>query len=84
MNDYEFELAHLAHAAKLDVLWHEEHAAREAGRPFMLLRPKMFPDGDQWCALYGDSIQDGVCAFGNTPAEAAEKFDDEWRCGVAK
>ena len=27
-------------------------------------------DGDQWCALYGENLQEGVAGFGRTPAEA--------------
>ena len=48
-------------------------------RPFMLLRPKMYLDGNRWCALYGDDIQIGVCGFGDTPEKAAEAFDFAWR-----
>jgi len=52
--------------------------AIEMMRPFFLLKPKMFPDGDQWCALYGDNLQEGVAAFGETPEKAAVQFDIEW------
>ena len=31
---------------------------------------KIFPDGDQWCALVGENLQEGICAFGSTPEEA--------------
>lgn len=62
--------------------WNAAHAAEvvelERKRPFMLLRPRMFPDGDQWCALYGDNIQEGVCGFGDTPDQASKQFDIEW------
>jgi len=27
-------------------------------------------DGDQWCVLYGDNLQEGVAAFGDTMEEA--------------
>lgn len=37
------------------------------------LMPKR--DGDEWCFLWGDSLQDGVCAFGKTPLEAIQNFD---------
>jgi hypothetical protein len=47
-------------------------------RPFMLLRPRMFPDGNQWCALYGENIQEGVCGFGDTPNLASYDFDNNW------
>lgn len=48
------------------------------GRPFMLLRPRMYPDGNQWCALYGENIQEGVCGFGDTPELASYDFDKSW------
>lgn len=78
MNGYEHELASLAHQARLDVLRIAEAVEYERLRPFMLLRPRMFPDGNQWCALYGDNLQEGVAAFGDTPAKAAVQFDIEW------
>lgn len=51
----------------------------ERKRPFMLLRPRLFPDGNMWCAVYGDSVQEGVAGFGETPEQAAINFDDAWR-----
>lgn len=54
---------------------------------FAILRPRLFPDGDQWCALYGENLQDGVAAFGDTPAKAAVQFDIEFlnqKAGSAK
>lgn len=62
-----------------------ESVAIEQKRPFMLLKPRIFPDGNQWCALYGENLQDGVCAFGDTPDSASKQFDIEWlnaKCGV--
>lgn len=50
----------------------------EFSRPFVTLRPRMFPDGTQWCALYGDNLQEGVAGFGDTPAKAAVDFDTHW------
>jgi hypothetical protein len=46
--------------------------------PSVLFRPKLSIDGDQWCALYGDNLQEGVAGFGNSPAEAMYDFDKEW------
>jgi hypothetical protein len=47
-------------------------------RPFILMHPKIFPDGNQWCVLYGENLQEGVCGFGDTPYLAAEDFDKNW------
>jgi len=61
-----------------------EDAAMEMKRPFMLLRPRIFPDGNQWCALYGDNLQEGVAGFGDTPSLASNQFDIEWLNGRVK
>ena len=55
-----------------------EQSAYEQRRPFVLLRPRMYPDGNQWCALYGDNLQEGVAGFGDTPSKAALAFDLAW------
>ena len=52
--------------------------ADELLRPFMLLKPRIYPDGNAWCALYGDNLQDGVAGFGDTPESAAVQFDINW------
>lgn len=75
---YETELATRAHEAKLQTFYLAKDVERERGRPFMLLRPKIFPDGNKWCALYGDNLHEGVAEFGDTPAQAAAQFDVEW------
>lgn len=47
-------------------------------RPHVLMRPTVRPDGNAWCALYGDNLQEGVSGFGDTPAEACAAFDKNW------
>lgn len=49
--------------------------ALEMRRPSVLFRPALSIDGDQWCALYGDNLQDGLAGFGDTPAQAMVDFD---------
>ena len=53
-------------------------AAAEYERPSVLFRPKLFIDGDQWCALYGADLQEGVAGFGDSPTKAMWDFDREW------
>ena len=53
-------------------------AAMELQRPFMTLKPKLYIDGNSWCALYGDNVQEGLCGFGDTPDLAARDFDKQW------
>ena len=43
-----------------------------------ILKPKIYKDGDQWCVLYGDNLQDGVCGFGETPYRAVLDFNKAW------
>jgi hypothetical protein len=45
---------------------------------FFKLKPRLFIDGDMWCALYGENLQDGVAGFGETPDLAAKDFDKNW------
>ena len=47
-------------------------------RPSVLYKPKLSKDGNQWCALYGENLHDGIAGFGDTPAEAMIDFDKEW------
>ena len=53
-------------------------AAGEQQRPCVVFKPRLFKDGDQWCALLGENIQEGVTAFGKTPQEAMHNFDLAW------
>ena len=54
------------------------NAAHEQMRPSVLFKPKLSIDGDQWCALYGDDLQDGVAGFGKSPQDAMWDFDAQW------
>ncbi len=58
----------------------EERVYLEQQRPFMLLQSniKVSVDGSKWCCLFGETVQDGVAGFGNTPNEASIDFDVQW------
>lgn len=60
----------------IGVAWQE--AAWAAASPSAIYRPRIAIDGNQWCALYGDNIQDGVAGFGDSPAAAMADFDRNW------
>jgi hypothetical protein len=51
--------------------------------PHTRLRPRIFPDGDKWCALYGEGLMMGVCGFGDTPEAACADFDKKWSSQLA-
>lgn len=54
-------------------------AAAEYERASVLFRPRLFIDGNQWCALYGENLQEGVAGFGDSPTKAMREFDREWQ-----
>lgn len=45
---------------------------------FSMLRPKISLDGNQWCVLYGDNLQDGVAGFGKIPYLAILDFNKQF------
>jgi len=47
--------------------------------PHVLMKPTLVPDGNQWSALYGENLVEGVAGFGDTPEEAMADFDKNWR-----
>jgi len=55
-----------------------EQTALDMRTPSAVMRPRIFPDGNQWCALYGDDLASGVAGFGDTPADAMTAFDLAW------
>lgn len=52
--------------------------ARLQCRPSLLWKPRLFIDGNQWCALYGENLHAGVAGFGDTPDKAMGDFDLNW------
>lgn len=39
------------------------------------LKPRLMIDGNMWCCLYGDNLQEGVAGFGDTPIAAILDFN---------
>lgn len=73
------------HGRRMNAETAREEVYHERLRPFYLLRPTVTPDGNQWCCLYGDNLQSGVSAFGDTPDQASKNFDVAWlnqKCGA--
>lgn len=70
---------------QFDISWQIARASEilnlveeQALRPSTRMRPSLSIDGNQWCALYGDNLQDGVAGFGDTPEAAFRDFDKAW------
>ena len=76
-------MSYASEQSVLNAQWNaaaETVITEEARRaPHVLMRPLVYPDGDQWCALYGEDLQKGVAGFGATPEQAAANFDRNWR-----
>jgi hypothetical protein len=47
-------------------------------KPSYLYKPRLFLDGNRWCALYGEDLQNGVAGFGKSPELAYQDFDKQW------
>ena len=67
----------IAHAAEM-IREDFRYLTAKQELPSVLYRPKLFIDGNQWCALYGENIQDGVAGFGDSPEEAMHQFNAAW------
>lgn len=67
----------ISHAAKMaGETW--QQAAYDYTRPSVVFKPRLSRDGNKWCALFGDNLQEGVAAFGDSPSEAMYAFDKAW------
>jgi hypothetical protein len=66
----------------LNAQWNAAEMAFQAEvarcRPHVLMRPSIRMDGNMWCALYGDNLQEGVAGFGISPELAMHDFDAAW------
>lgn len=49
---------------------------------FHFLKPKVSIDGNQWCVLYGENLQDGIAGFGDTLHKAILNFNENFHTPV--
>lgn len=42
---------------------------------FVTLGLKLKKNGNRWCVLYGDNLQEGISGFGDTPMKAIWDFN---------
>lgn len=64
----------IAHSISYDI----GAAAQAYSVPSAIYRPTLSIDGDKWCALYGENLQNGVAGFGDSPADAIADFNAAW------
>ena len=68
------EIAGLMH----DINMKAYSVACEMQRPCVIFKPRITLDGNMWCVILGENLQDGVCGFGKTPEKAFADFDREF------
>ena len=47
-------------------------------KPSYLYKPRLIIDANKWCALFGESLQEGVAGYGDSPELAYQDFDKQW------
>ncbi len=63
--------------------WNQMYAvACDLGAPSLIYKPRLFIDGNAWCSLFGENLQDGVAGFGDSPANAMRDFDSQWNAKI--
>lgn len=70
----QLDISHYATIIKDEILG----SISNYNRPSAIYRPTLSVDGDQWCALYGENLQEGVSGFGDSPDAAMWNFDKNW------
>lgn len=72
----DLQSANLRYSRELDLTY-------ELMRPFRMMKTTIGLDGNKWCVLYGENIQNGVAGFGDSPDEASREFDKAWYAKLA-
>lgn len=62
----------------LDFLSRIADSLERLSSPAAIFKPKVFPDGKLWCALYGENLHEGIAGFGETPELAIDDFNATW------
>jgi len=78
----EQNIAHAVEMAALSIAQDVGQAAEAYATPSAIYKPKLSIDGNQWCALYGENLQDGVAGFGDSPGHAMEDFNRNWSAKI--
>lgn len=68
----------MAASAAEEVAIEDLKAAEHRRSPSFMYKPRLSIDGNQWCALYGENLMEGVAGFGDSPELAYSDFDKNW------
>lgn len=77
-----FDISYAVTGVVQDIAYHAAIVRDQMVRPSVIYRPALSLDGDQWCALYGANLQEGLAGFGDSPAAAMAAFDAAWGSGL--
>ena len=79
MNQDELNQVESSQRQHFECLLHDVKMSTEMDKAeynlFAILKPKIYKDGNAWCVLLGDNIQEGICGFGETPYKAILEFN---------
>lgn len=78
MTNLQVDVSNDAYLARMAVIEAADSIRAAMTAPSVLYRPRLFPDGTMWCALFGENLHEGVAGFGATPHEAMHAFDAAW------
>ncbi len=78
----EANVAHYVDCALVNIVAEVSRAVDSYATPSAIYKPSLSIDGNQWCALYGSNLQDGVAGFGDSPADAMASFDMAWSANL--
>ena len=68
---HQFDISHAVEMVRNEFVT----VAYEMQRPSVIHKPKISLDGNEYCALLGDNLQEGIAGFGESPAKAFTDFD---------
>ena len=71
------EIPEYLHGIANNILACEQLEAERKSLWAAILKLVPHKDGDKWCVLYGEDLQSGICAFGDTPSAEMCAFDSE-------
>lgn len=72
-------------SVKYEAMYAIDFVRLAMARPSAIYKPRIGIDGNQWIAVYGDNIQEGIAGCGDSPELAMADFDKAWnaKLGVA-
>jgi hypothetical protein len=78
----EFEQIESSQRQHFEVLQHQEKmnaiVEQEEFSKFVMMKPKLYKDGDKWCCLYGEDQMSGLVGFGDSPYLAILDWNNAW------